>query len=356
MELDRSCPRLQTVLLSCERFTGSHTGQRTSDAFEEICDYFHVKHKIDYIICDNASNMKKAFTVCFPKATSSEEDDDDELENSDLWEDLSEEYQDEVQTIHSSCRQQRLQFFAHSLQLVVRDGLKETKSLNNAMAKVTKFCSLLHSTCGLKEAFEAEYGANRSIPSAVSTRWNSTFRLVESVTNLDLLSLNTLLEAQGHKSLCLSGREWGQLKMLVDVLAPFQQATDLTQGEKVVTLSAALPCVLSLNSHLTRMLNTMRYLVGLVRALQKSLQIRFEGMFVNVRMDDSSDLAVDLPFGDTVYMMSALLDPSFCFFWLEQDVHGSDEVKNEVKEMITGRYTQPCLKTKHHIIERNTKQ
>ncbi|KAJ4923315.1 hypothetical protein JOQ06_016437 [Pogonophryne albipinna] len=53
------------------------------------------------------------------------------------------------------------------------------------MAKVTKFCSLLHSTCGLKEAFEGQYGANRSIPSAVSTRWNSTLRLVEAVTDLD---------------------------------------------------------------------------------------------------------------------------------------------------------------------------
>lgn len=223
----------------------------------------------------------------------------------------------------------------------MRDGLKETKVLNSAMAKVTKFCSLLHSTCGLKEAFEAEYGANRSIPSAVSTRWNSTLRLVESVTNLDLQSLNTLLEAQGHKSMCLSAREWSQLKELVHVLAPFQQATDLTQGEKVVTLSAVLPCVLSLNSHLIRMLSTTRHLVSLVRALQKSLQIRFEGMFVNVRIDDSSDLAVNLPFGDTVYMMSAVLDPSFCFFWLEQDVQRSDEVKNEVKEMIIGRYTQP---------------
>lgn len=130
------------------------------------------------------------------------------------WEDLSEEHQDEMETIHSSCRQQRLQCFAHSLQLVVRDGLKE------------------------KEAFEAQYGANRSIPSAVSMWWNSTVRLVESVTNLDLQSQNTFLEAQGHKSLCLSARERGRLKELVDVLAPFQH---LTQGEKVVTLTEQSP-------------------------------------------------------------------------------------------------------------------
>ncbi|KAI4813260.1 hypothetical protein KUCAC02_024598 [Chaenocephalus aceratus] len=103
------------------------------------------------------------------------------------------------------------------------------------MAKVTTFCSLLHSTCGLKEAFEGQYGANRKISSAVSTRWNSTLRLVEAVTDLDPQSLNTLLEAQGYKGLCLSAREWSQLKELVEILAPFLQATDLTQGERVVT-------------------------------------------------------------------------------------------------------------------------
>lgn len=93
------------------------------------------------------------------------------------------------------------------LQLVVRDGMKETEILNSAMAKVTKFCSLLHSNCGLKEAFEAEYGANRSIPSAVWKRWNTTLRLVGAITDMDPQSLNTLLEAQGHKGLCLSARE-----------------------------------------------------------------------------------------------------------------------------------------------------
>ncbi|CAK6983223.1 uncharacterized protein LOC122145016 [Scomber scombrus] len=162
----------------------------------------------------------------------------------------------------------------------------------------------------------------------------TALRLVEAVTDLDPQSLNSLLESQGHKGLCLSAREWGQLQELVEVLAPFLQATDLTQGEKVVTLSAALPCVLSLNSHLTRMLTATHHLVGLVKALQTSIQRRFQGIFVNVKMDSSHDPAVHLPFGDIVYMMSALLDPSFCLFWLEQDVEAPDEVKSEVKEMI----------------------
>lgn len=85
------------------------------------------------------------------------------------------------------------------------------------------------------------------------------------------------------------------------------------------------------------MLNTTRHLGGFVKALQKSLQCCFQGIFANVRMDDSAQPAGDLPFGDMVYMMSALVDSSFCFFWLEQDVLAPDEVKSEVKEMIIGR-------------------
>ncbi len=58
-----------------------------------------------------------------------------------------------------------------------------------------------------------------------------------------------------------------------------------------------------------------------------------------VKMDNPAQLPAVLPCGDVVYMMSALLDPSFCFFWLEQDVVAPDEVKSEAKEMmITSGY------------------
>lgn len=85
MEIEKNRPSLQTVLLSCEQFTGSHTGERISEKFEEICDNFNIKHKLDYIICDKASNMRKAFTVCFPSATTTEsEDAEDNLKKQQL--------------------------------------------------------------------------------------------------------------------------------------------------------------------------------------------------------------------------------------------------------------------------------
>ena len=54
-------------------------------------------------------------------------------------------------------------------------------------------------------------------------------------------------------------REWNQLKELCDILKPFAQATDLTQGEKCVTVSAVLPSVLSLNNHLEKLKQQVGY-------------------------------------------------------------------------------------------------
>ncbi len=112
----------------------------------KISDCFGIKHKIDFIVCDNAANMKRAFTVCFPNIN--EADGDEDLDNPSLWEELQEEHIADIETIHSSCQQQRLQCFAHSLQLVIRDGLKESNIINSAMAKVTKLTTYYLSTEG----------------------------------------------------------------------------------------------------------------------------------------------------------------------------------------------------------------
>ena len=86
----------------------------------------------------------------------------------------------------------------------------------------------------------------------------------------------------------------------VDVLKLFGEATELTQGEKkkTVTISAVVPCVLSLNHHLEYHRERVCYLGGLVHSLQGSLKRRFRGIFVNVRMEDDQSDGGTLPFSD----------------------------------------------------------
>ena len=42
-------------------------------------------------------------------------------------------------------------------------------------------------------------------------------------------------------------KDLAQLTELCELLAPFLEATDITQGEKSVTISLVVPCILSLN-------------------------------------------------------------------------------------------------------------
>lgn len=135
--------QLKSNLLACNRFKGSHTAERICDQFEVICDEYNIKDKLHYIISDNAANMRKAFTVCFP-AEQEDDDDGDHLDDPELWHDLTLEDQQTVDA--AMAKKQRLQCFAHTLQLVVGDGLKETKVASPSLSKLSKLSSLLHTS------------------------------------------------------------------------------------------------------------------------------------------------------------------------------------------------------------------
>lgn len=89
MERDAERVQLKTNLLACNRFKGSHTAERICDQFEAICDEYNIKAKLDYIISDNAANMRKAFTVCFPNEQEEDDDAGDNLDDPELWHDLT---------------------------------------------------------------------------------------------------------------------------------------------------------------------------------------------------------------------------------------------------------------------------
>ncbi|XP_035852934.1 uncharacterized protein LOC118494171 [Sander lucioperca] len=293
MERDAERVQLKSNLLACNRFKGSHTAERICDQFEAICDEYNIKAKLDYIISDNAANMRKAFTVCFP----SEQEEDD----------------------------------------YAGDNLDDPE-----------LCSLLHTSTTFKDIFNGEFGEHRGIPAAASTRWNSTLRQVKAVLHCDQQKLCAVLEKAGHKELSFTPREWNLLKELADILKPFGEATDLTQGEKVITISAVVPSVLSLNHHLEKLKPQVRFLSGLVRGLQASLKKRFLGIFVNVKMAQSQE-GITAPFSDTVYLKAAALDPAFCLLWIEPHVLVNRNIKAEVAQRVKELILQDAAETEQPV-------
>lgn len=121
-------------------------------------------------------------------------------------------------------------------------------------------------------------------------------------------------------------------------MKPFAEATDLTQGEKIVTISSVVPSVLSLNHHLEKLKPQVCFLSSLVRSLQASLIKRFLGIFINVKMASAKDTTA--PFSDPVYLKAAILDPAFSLQWVEHHVLVSPEVKEVVAQKVKGKYYQ----------------
>ncbi len=70
-------------MLACCRFYGSHTGEAIVDAFEEVVHSFDISRKVDTVVTDNASNMKKAFRLLTMSDIDSE-DDGEEIEDEEL--------------------------------------------------------------------------------------------------------------------------------------------------------------------------------------------------------------------------------------------------------------------------------
>lgn len=80
--------------------------------------------------------------------------------------------------------------------------------------------------------------------------------------------------------LSFTTHEWNQLKELMHVLKPVGEATDLTQGENIVTITPVVPSVLSLNHHLQKMKSKVCFLTGLVRQLEAALKKSFLGILM----------------------------------------------------------------------------
>ena len=115
---------------------GSHTGTRIYDKYEEVMTTYDIGDKVSYIITDNASNMRAAFSVKFPSESSADSSEAG-TGNEDLFEDNTDESVELIDT-------ERLACFAHSLQLAIGDGMKETKSVSAALSKSVAVSNILH--------------------------------------------------------------------------------------------------------------------------------------------------------------------------------------------------------------------
>ena len=193
---------------------------------------------------------------------------------------------------HDSC-------YAHTVQLVVKDGLKEADTIKAVIAKASSIVGWVRRSTINTEMLEE----CRKLQASNTTRWNPELTMIQSLLRIPHEKIDELNKA--HK---LSHYEWIILTELCDLLTTFGTATDYTQGDKVVTASLVIASIRGLKAQLLNV--SVQYTEPVRAALLNSIDRR-----LSTYEDKNS------------FQMAAILDPRFNLTWCHSKQESS-KLKN----------------------------
>ena len=204
--------------------------------------------------------------------------------------------------------------FAHTVQLVVKDGLKQADQINRVLRKIKKFVSHVRSSTKASDLLESEVRLQAAV-----TRWNSQLNMLKSLLKIsnDTMEKIDFNEKPNQHDLNI-------VRDLVEILTPFLWATDLTQGQNKVTASMILPVVRGLRNEINK--------------LHKKSKSRFVST-----LKSSIDARLS-KYEQECFKLAAALDPWWKLAWCTTLLEATD-IKQLVIEIVTVLYNNSSLTT-----------
>jgi len=189
---------LRSVLLGCYEFSESHTGLNLSNTIQETLDKWDMdKNKIILAISDNANNIKSALNLLQVKS---------------------------------------LECFAHTLNLIVQDALKLQSCLIDKIKCIVTHFRKSSRTNHKLNVYQTSNGSKvpKKLLQDISTCWNSTYYMLDRFVELEYAIRGTLRLLDNPPN-GLTTDEWTIVKELIQVLRPFEEATNAVSGSKYMT-------------------------------------------------------------------------------------------------------------------------
>uniref|UniRef100_A0A1X7SG31 DUF4371 domain-containing protein n=1 Tax=Amphimedon queenslandica TaxID=400682 RepID=A0A1X7SG31_AMPQE len=140
---------MYSLMLECKRFKGRHTAENIYSYYCEATTSYNIEGKVITTVTENASNVVKAFSIPGYHGDShnydedEEEDEEREMNAIDLHDSL------DYVSQHDTC-------FAHTLQLVIKDGSKEIGAVSTVLGKVATIVSYVRQSQSATEIMEEE--------------------------------------------------------------------------------------------------------------------------------------------------------------------------------------------------------
>ena len=202
-----------------------------------------------------------------------------------------------------------LRCIAHTVQLSVTAGLKPIEPTLKRVRELVKFIRKSIPTmnevirlqtelkqrdekAGIKD--EKWSGPLKPILD-VATRWNSSFRMLQRIFQLKPHINSVLVNSKKYAKLLLTASEWSAVEELVEVLGPFNEATEMISGESYPTLSLVYPVFCNLWTLATDLKSVAKHpeTQALCRSLAADLRVRW----INTIRDE--------------HLIACFLDPRF---------------------------------------------
>ncbi len=192
---------------------------------------------------------------------------------------------------------------AHLLQTAVRHTISSSRSVQKLLSASRKLVGhFKHSNIATeqlekKQAQLCQDRATYHLVQDVTTRWNSSYYMLQRLVQLRLPVTAVLTDASAKKDeklLLLKDKEWTLAESLVDVLAPAEAATRFLSGQQYVTSSVVLPLIVGL------LVESKKADSDKLKSFQTTLASGLENKFSLASVTASSPL-----------LISAAIDPRF---------------------------------------------
>ncbi|KAM9788033.1 zinc finger BED domain-containing protein 4 [Syngnathus typhle] len=278
--LDRNhTPR--SAMLQAKNFPGAHNGDTISTAIKAMLDKWNIPlNKVHVILRDNARNMKKAM--------------------------------EKMGVCSLGC-------FAHTLQLVVNEGLLSQRSVSDAIAHGRQIVKhFKHSPLAYSRLYDVQLQMQmqpKRLQQDVRTRWNSTYFMIQSL--LEQKRAVGAYVVDYDLPTTLTANQWALLERTSTVLEPFEELT-----RKMSSSTASTADVISAFNVLKRILTKEDEADAGIKTMRKTLR-----QAVKQRFDSVED--------EPLYALATLLDPIYKdrYFTSETSTkHAKDALLKELED------------------------
>lgn len=316
--------QIQSALLACIPLVGNHTVQQVLSECDEISHAHGVMGKVFRVVADASPSESRAMFRLPGFYLHGGEQDEEEEESSDEHVMVGEAGEagraGVVDNSLDLCFGAHcIDCFARSLGLCVREGLRTSPQLSIALTKAACLYNYVTATVAPEKLSQAYWMDDPVIRDALNRErgWNCQLKMVRRL----LESAEFLEDVVNRHDLTLTSFEKAVLRELVEVLEPFEEATDMVQGDKHVSISLAVPCVLGLRKHLSE--TATRQCTGILVGLAQSLDRRLSGILE-----------------DPLYVTATALDPQFKLTWSSDTERHRQVLLREVARHIQVRSPQ----------------